>query len=47
MLKKIIITVVVALAVAAGVLYAYRYAIIKFYAEKLIRENLPGYIKIG
>ncbi len=46
MLKKIIIALILIAAAAGAVIYFYRYAIIRYYAEKMIRENLPGYIKI-
>lgn len=46
MLKKILISLVIIILVIAGIIYIYRHAIIKFYAEKIIRENLPGYVKI-
>ena len=44
--KKILIAVLlIVIALSAG-LYIYRHAIIRYYAEKMIRENLPAYIKI-
>lgn len=46
MFKKIFILFVIIISVIIGTIYIYRHAIIKFYAEKIIRENLPGYIKI-
>ena len=46
MLKRIIVAVILIIAVAIAGIYFYRHAIIKYYTEKLIRENLPGYIKI-
>ena len=46
MLKKIIIILVLIALVAAAAIYFYRHAIIKHYTEKIIRENLPPYIKI-
>jgi len=46
MLKKIAIAVVLIVVVVIAGLYIYRHAIIRYYTEKIIRENLPGYIKI-
>lgn len=47
MFKKILIIIVVLIVAALAALYFYRHAIIKHYTEKLIRENLPGYIQVG
>ena len=44
--KKIIIALVLILVIISSAVYIYRYAIIKHYAEKIVRENLPEYIKI-
>ena len=46
MLKKIIIALLLVVILAGAAIYIYRHAIIGYYAEKIIRENLPGYIKI-
>ncbi|MDP3790997.1 MAG: DUF748 domain-containing protein [Candidatus Omnitrophota bacterium] len=46
MIKKIIIVLLLIVIIAAAALYIYRYAIVRHYAEKIIRENLPEYIKI-
>jgi hypothetical protein len=46
MLKRLVIAIVLMLIIALGALYFYRHTIIKHYTEKLIRENLPGYIQI-
>ena len=46
MLKRLVIAIVLILIIALGALYFYRHTIIKHYTEKLIRENLPGYIQI-
>ena len=46
MLKKIIVVVILIMIFALAGIYFYRHAIIKHYAEKIVRENLPGYIKI-
>lgn len=46
MIKKLIIAIVILIAIALAALYFYRHTIIKHYTEKLIRENLPGYIQI-
>ncbi len=46
MIKKIIIVLVLIAVTALAALYFYRHTIIKHYTEKLIRENLPGYIQI-
>jgi len=46
MIRKIIIILLLAAILAALAAYIYRYAIIRYYAEKIIHENLPGYIKI-
>lgn len=46
MLKKLIIAVVLIAIIAGAAVYFYRHAIIKHYTEKIIRENLPDYIKI-
>lgn len=46
MIKKILIAIVILILAALAALYFYRHTIIKHYTEKLIRENLPGYIQI-
>jgi uncharacterized protein involved in outer membrane biogenesis len=46
MFKKVIIVIIALIAIALAALYFYRHTIIKHYTEKLIRENLPGYIQI-
>ena len=50
MIKKILITLAILAVVSSVILgvavYIYRQAIIQFYGEKFIRDNLPGYIKI-
>ena len=46
MFKKIFISLAIIALVIVGTIYIYRHAIIRFYAEKTIRENLPGYIRI-
>lgn len=50
MIKNILILIVVfaiILAILSGVaIYIYRQAIIQYYGEKLIRDNLPEYVKI-
>lgn len=46
MFKKIIIALILIVVIIGAALYIYRYAIIKYYAEKIVRENLPEYVKI-
>ena len=46
MVKKILILLAIMIVAIVAVVYVYRYAIIRHYAEKIIRENLPAYIKI-
>ena len=46
MLKRIAIAVILIIIVVAAGLYIYRHAIIRYYTEKIVRENLPGYVKI-
>lgn len=46
MFKKIAISVILVIVVIISGLYFYRHAIIRYYTEKIIRENLPGYIKV-
>ncbi len=45
MIKKILITIVLIIIAIAAVVFIYRRAIIQYSAEKLIRSNLPSYIK--
>ena len=50
MIKKILTTLIVSAiilaVISATVVYIYRQAIIQYYGEKFIRDNLPEYIKI-
>lgn len=46
MFKKIFISFAIIIAIVVGAIYIYRHAIIQYYAEKIIRENLPSYVKI-
>lgn len=46
MIKKILIVLVILAIIAAAAVYIYRQAIIQYYGEKFIRDNLPGYIEI-
>jgi hypothetical protein len=46
MFKKLVIVIILVVIIAAGAIYFYRHAIIRHYTEKIIRENLPPYIKI-
>ena len=46
MLKKIVISILVALVIIFGLIYVYRYQILRYSAETLIRAGLPHYIKI-
>lgn len=45
-MKKVLILIGVAVIVIMSALYIFRHAIIRYYAEKIIRENLPSYIRI-
>ena len=46
MIKKILIALVILVILSAAAVYIYRQAIIQYYGEKFIRDNLPGYVKI-
>ena len=46
MIKKILIVLTILLAAAALLLFIYRYQILKYSTETLIRKALPDYIKI-
>lgn len=46
MIKNILIVLVILAVVSGATIYIYRQAIIQYYGEKFIRDNLPGYIKI-
>jgi hypothetical protein len=46
MIKKILIVLVILAIASAAAVYIYRQAIIQYYGEKFIRDNLPGYIQI-
>ncbi|MCX5667965.1 MAG: DUF748 domain-containing protein [Candidatus Omnitrophica bacterium] len=46
MIKKILIALVILAIISAAAVYIYRQAIIQYYGEKFIRDNLPEYIKI-
>lgn len=46
MFKKIFILIIIIIAIVIAAIYIYRHAIIQYYAEKIIRENLPSYVKI-
>ncbi len=46
MIKKILTVLVILVILSAAAVYIYRQAIIQYYGEKLIRDNLPEYIKI-
>lgn len=46
MIKKILIVLLILAIISAAAIYIYRQAIIQYYGEKFIRDNLPGYIKI-
>ena len=46
MIKKILIVLVILAIISAAAVYIYRQAIIQYYGEKFIRDNLPEYIKI-
>ncbi|MDP2929057.1 MAG: DUF748 domain-containing protein [Candidatus Omnitrophota bacterium] len=46
MLKKILTVLVILAIVFFAAAYLYRQAIVQYYGEKFIRDNLPGYIKI-
>ena len=46
MIKKILIVLVILAIISAAAVYIYRQAIIQYYGEKFIRNNLPEYIKI-
>jgi hypothetical protein len=46
MIKKILIVLVILVIISAAAMYIYRQAIIQYYGEKFVRDNLPGYIKI-
>ena len=46
MIKKILIALLVLAIIFFAVVYVYRQAIIQYYGEKFIRDNLPGYINI-
>ena len=46
MIKKIAIVIVILAVISAAAAYIYRQAIVQYYGEKFIRDNLPGYIKI-
>lgn len=45
MIKKMLIALVI-LAIISAAVYIYRQAIVQYYGEKFIRDNLPGYVKI-
>jgi hypothetical protein len=46
-MKKIFIVVVIVLIAIAAAVFFYRYQILQYSAEALIRNLLPPYIKIG
>lgn len=46
MIKKTIIVLLIAAVIAGAAIYIYRFTIIRYYAERIIRDNLPEYIKI-
>lgn len=46
MFKKLFIAVILIAIIGSAAVYFYRHAIMRHYAERIIRENLPGYIKI-
>ena len=46
MIKKILIALVILAIISAVVVYIYRQAIIQYYGEKFIRDNLPEYVRI-
>jgi len=46
MIKNILIALVVLAILSGAAVYIYRQAIIQYYGEKFIRDNLPEYIKI-
>ncbi len=46
MIKKILIVLVVLAIISGAAVYIYRQAIIQYYGEKFIRDNLPEYVKI-
>jgi Domain of Unknown Function (DUF748). len=46
MIKKILIVLVILAMILAAAAYLYRQAIIQYYGEKFIRDNLPEYVRI-
>lgn len=46
MIKKILISLAILTIALFAVVYVYKQAIVQYYGEKFIRDNLPGYIKI-
>jgi len=46
MIKKILIALLILAIISAAAVYLYRQAIIQYYGEKFIRDNLPEYVKI-
>ncbi len=46
MIKKILIVIVILAVISGAAVYIYRQAIVQYYGEKFIRDNLPGYIRI-
>jgi hypothetical protein len=46
MIKKILIAIALLAIVFFAAIYLYRQAIVQYYGEKFIRDNLPGYIEI-
>ena len=46
MIKKILTVLVILAIISAAAVYIYRQAIIQYYGEKFIRDNLPEYVKI-
>ncbi len=47
MIKKTVIIIAVFLALTASAIFIYRYQILQYTAETLIRKHLPGYVKIN
>ncbi|MCX5686377.1 MAG: DUF748 domain-containing protein [Candidatus Omnitrophica bacterium] len=45
-MKKILIALIVIAAAAATAIFIYRYQLVQYSADKIIRSRLPGYVKI-
>jgi hypothetical protein len=46
MVRKIFMIFILIIVIALCAIYLYRHALIQYYAEKIIHENLPSYVKI-